>query len=98
MPEPKELPDHLKKSRRSKVAHLAAEYGTIEKIPPTFIFSRTEDGKSICLLDGTHVSNESLKSALDEALADPEVDAELVALVQAGTSRAPKQGGSAKQG
>jgi hypothetical protein len=80
----RELPEHLKKSRSDRVAHLAAEFGTIERIPQSFIFKAAEDGKSVCLLDGTHITNDDLAQALDQALKDPDPDPEIVALAGAG--------------
>jgi hypothetical protein len=84
----RELPEHLKKSRGSKVAHIAAEFGTVDRIPASFVFSSTKDEKSgalasVCLLDGTHVTNDDLTQALDAALKDPDPDPEIVALAQA---------------
>lgn len=97
MAEPRELPEHLKKSRRSRVAHLAAEYGTIDKIPPSFISAKSEDGKIVALLDGTQVTDDSLRAALDQALKADKPDPEIVALAQRGND-GESGSGKKKQG
>jgi hypothetical protein len=87
MAEPRDLPEHLKKSRRSRVAHLSAEFGTVDKIPASFISAKSQDGKTVALLDGTKVTDDSLKNALDEALKADKPDQEIVALAAAGKKK-----------
>jgi|HubBroStandDraft_6_1064221.scaffolds.fasta_scaffold570205_1 hypothetical protein len=82
MAEPRELPEHLKKSRRSRLPHLAAEFGTVDKIPVNFVSAKSEDGKTVVLLDGTKVTDESLASALDVALKADKPDPEILALTK----------------
>ena len=66
------------KSRRSNLAHLAAEFGTIDKLPDELVFQRG-DGV-IVLRDGTRVTNDDLKAAYTEALKDPDLKDELAAI------------------
>jgi len=87
MAEPMDLPEHLKKSRKSRLPHLAAEFGSVDKIPAAFISAKSQDGKTVALLDGTKVTDDGLKNALDEALKTDKPDQEIVALAAAGKKK-----------